>query len=180
MRIIAGELGGRRLQAPKGESVRPTTDRVREALFSILGDLSGLDVLDLYAGTGALGLEALSRGARDVTLVDSDIGPAEANVEALGVGERVALIRSDAAKFLQRDGATYDLVLLDPPYRLARPVAPELTALLRPRLREGGRVVVESAGEQPLDLDQSVLPLRDERRYGSTLLRTHVLEEAAR
>ena len=80
MRVVAGELGGRRLVAPRGEGVRPTTDRVREALFSILGDVSGLAVLDLFAGTGALALEAVSRGAAGATLVDVDIGPAEANV----------------------------------------------------------------------------------------------------
>ncbi len=75
MRIVAGELGGRRLLAPRGDGVRPTTDRVREALFSILGEVDGLDVLDLFAGTGALGLEALSRGARSVALIDTDSDP---------------------------------------------------------------------------------------------------------
>jgi 16S rRNA (guanine966-N2)-methyltransferase len=178
MRIVAGELGGRRLQAPKGDAVRPTTDRVREALFSILGDVEGLDVLDLFCGTGALGLEALSRGAAAVTLVDLDIRPAEANAEGLDVRDRIDLIRADAAAHLRRDGRGYDLVLLDPPYRLARPVAPDLSKLLPPRLRPGARVVVESATDEPLALDPAALPLRDERRYGSTTIRIHELAKA--
>src|SRR6476659_5235443 len=103
MRIVAGELGGRRLHAPKGDAVRPTTDRVREALFSILGDIEGSDVLDLYSGTGALGLEALSRGAASATFVDLDVRPAEANATDLGVIDRVDLVRSDVVTFLQRD-----------------------------------------------------------------------------
>ena len=86
MRIVAGELGGRRLRAPRGDSVRPTSDRVREALFSILGDVEGFEVLDLFAGTGALAFEALSRGAASATLVDTTVGVAEENAEALGVG----------------------------------------------------------------------------------------------
>ncbi len=173
MRIVAGELGGRRLQAPKGDAVRPTTDRVREALFSILGDVEGLDVLDLFCGTGALGLEALSRGAGAVTLVDTDVRPAEANAEQLGVLDRVELIRSDALVHLRRDRREHDLVLLDPPYRIARPVAPDLSELLPSRLRAGARVVVESASSEPLELDESVLPLQDERRYGATAIRIH-------
>ena len=173
MRIVAGELGGRTLQAPRGDAVRPTTDRVREALFSIIGDVGGLDVLDLFSGTGALGLEALSRGAAAVTLVDSDIAPARGNAEALGVADRVQLVNADVLAFLCRDERSYDLVLLDPPYRLARSVAPQLTGLLRPRLRDGARVVAESAADEPAGLGEDLLPLRDERRYGSTLLRFH-------
>lgn len=173
MRIVAGELGGRRLRAPHGDAVRPTTDRVREALFSILGDVGGLDVLDLYCGTGALGLEALSRGAGTVTLVDADTAAAAANLAALGVADRVDLIKSDALAFLRRDRGGHDLVLLDPPYRLARPVGSDLSKLLVPGLREGARVVTESAAERPLELDVELLPLRDERRYGATLLRFH-------
>lgn len=178
MRIVAGELGGRRLRVPRGDAVRPSTDRVREALFSILGDVGGLDVLDLYCGTGALGLEALSRGAAAVTLVDAETGPAAANVAALGVGERVTLVRSDVLAFLRGDDGAHDLVLLDPPYRLARPVGPELSKLLVAGLRAGARVVTESAAGRPLELDPGLLPLRDERRYGTTLLRFH--EVAAR
>lgn len=170
MRIVAGELGGRRLAAPPGEGVRPTTDRVREALFSILGELGGLEVLDLFAGTGALALEALSRGAAAATLVDTDVEPAEANVEALGTGDRCKVVRGDAVRFLRRDPGSYDLVFCDPPYRLARRFASDLEELLPDRLRPGGRVIVESRAVDPLELG---LPLLDSREYGSTAIRIH-------
>ena len=173
MRIVSGELGGRRLAAPPGEGVRPTTDRVREALFSILGDVGGLEVLDLFAGTGALALEALSRGAAAATLVDTDVEPAEANVEALGAGDRCAIVRSDAVRFLRRDPGSYDLVFCDPPYRLARRFASDLEELLPDRLRPGGRVIVESRAGDPLELG---LPLLDSREYGSTAIRIHGVE----
>ncbi len=177
MRIVAGELGGRRLGVPPGDAVRPTTDRVREALFSILGTIDGLAVLDLYCGSGALGLEALSRGAAAVTMVDVETGPAHANAAALGVADRIALVSADACAFLRRDRGGYDLIFVDPPYKLARRVGPDLSKLLVPRLRGGARVITESAAERPLELDQAVLPQRDERRYGATMLRFHGLAE---
>src|SRR5256885_16377821 len=118
MRVVAGEYRGRRLKAPAGTDTRPTADRVREALFNILGDVSGAVVLDLYAGSGALGIEALSRGAAAATVVDRDeraLAAVRADLEALGAVARVA--RSDAIAFLKRqDGAGYDLIFVDPPY----------------------------------------------------------------
>lgn len=170
MRIVAGELGGRRLFAPRGEEVRPTSDRVREAIFSILGDVAGAIVLDLYCGTGALGIEAISRGAAHATLVDSAVMAAARNVEDLGTGERCDVVRSDAVRFLSRDPGAYDLVFCDPPYRLARRLGPDLDRLLPPRLAKGARVIAESALGEPLEL---FLPLLDERRYGSTQIRIH-------
>lgn len=168
MRVIAGDLRGRRLVSPAGDLVRPTPDRVREALFSILGDVSGLDVLDLFAGTGALGIEALSRGAASATLVDTDIGPATANVEALGLGDRAAQVRVDAVDFLAEGGRDFDLILCDPPYTLAARFEPDLRNLLAPRLRAEGRIAVESDAGAPIDLGHALVR---ERRYGSTLLR---------
>src|SRR5512146_452547 len=100
MRVIAGELKGQRLVAPRGWQVRPTSDRAREAIFSALGDVQGAEVLDLYCGTGALAIEALSRGAARATLVDSDTRPALGNVERLGLADRVDLIRSDVPRWL--------------------------------------------------------------------------------
>ena len=170
MRIVAGEFGGRRLSAPRGEAVRPTTDRVREALFSILGDVSDLVVLDLFAGTGALALEAISRGAKRATLVDVDIAPALANVEALGAGDRCEAVRGDAIGFLRRKGGNFDLIFCDPPYRLARRFGSELEELLPRRLRAGGRVIVESRATDALELG---LPLLDSRAYGETAIRIH-------
>src|SRR5687768_2365603 len=102
--------------APRGRDVRPTSDRAREALFSILGDVAGLDVLDLYAGTGALGIEALSRGAASATLVDLEAGAARANVAALELEDRAQVRAVDALEFLRGAGPDYDLILCDPPY----------------------------------------------------------------
>jgi 16S rRNA (guanine966-N2)-methyltransferase len=177
LRITAGELRGRRLSGPRrGDQMRPTTERVREAVFSILGDVGGARVLDLFCGTGALGLEALSRGAAEVTLVDSDPRLAQRNVEALGVRSRARPVRSEALRYLDRaPEASFDLVLCDPPYgfvtdRLTR----QLDPLLRRALAPGGRVMAESSPEAPLELG---LPVLAERRYGETLVRVHVSPE---
>jgi 16S rRNA (guanine966-N2)-methyltransferase len=175
MRIVAGRWGGRRISSPKGEATRPTSDRVREALFSILGDfVQDARVLDLFAGSGALGLEALSRGAGTATFVDS-AGPAvaavKANLEALG-GE-AEVHRSDALRFLHAAAGKarhYDLVLLDPPYRLAERLGRELSETLPAVLAPSALVISESDHRAPLPLD---LPLQDERRYGDTLIRIH-------
>src|SRR5919108_5919547 len=122
MRVIAGTYGGRTLKTPPGAGTRPTSDRVREALFSILGDRThGARVLDLFAGSGALGLEALSRGAEHVTFVDDNraaIGAIKANLAALNADAQVR--QTDALRFLNAariGGAQYDLIFLDPPYR---------------------------------------------------------------
>jgi 16S rRNA (guanine966-N2)-methyltransferase len=170
MRVVAGELGGRRLQAPRSEAVRPTADRVREALFSILGDVGEMLVLDLFCGTGALGIEAVSRGAAAATFVDTDIRPARANVESLGIAERAELVRSDAARFLATSRGAFDLIFCDPPYSIAPRLGPELDKLLPPRLTPGARVIVETAAADTLELS---LPQLDERRYGSTAIRIH-------
>src|SRR6476659_824633 len=105
MRCIAGELKGQRLVAPRGWKVRPTSDRVREATFSALGErVGGARVLDLYCGTGALAIEALSRGAASAVLVDHDTRPALGNVERLGLRGRVELVRADVARWLHGPG----------------------------------------------------------------------------
>ena len=120
MRIVAGEYGGRRLHAPRGTRTRPTADRVREALFSMLGDVSGARVLDLYAGSGALGIEALSRGAASAVFVERDARAAATitrNLDALGADAEVR--RQDALRFLASGAGPFDLVFCDPPYDLA-------------------------------------------------------------
>ena len=175
MRVIAGTYGGRRLQAPPGTDTRPTADRVREALFSILGErVDGARVLDLFAGSGALGIEALSRGAAEATFVDKAPGAIRAigsNLEALGADGIV--VRAEARRFLggaSRAGRSYDLVFLDPPYRLAASLGSDLSAALKAVVAPGGTVVAESDRRAPLEVD---LPLEDERRYGDTLIRIH-------
>ena len=169
MRVIAGDLKGHRLVAPRGWKVRPTSDRVREAIFSALGDVTGARVLDLYCGTGALAIEALSRGAASATLVDRDTRPALGNVERLGLGDRVELVRADAARWAAGatagEGRRFDLVFLDAPYRLAERVGRELDTHLPELLGPGGRLVVESGARRPLQV-ASLERLR-QRRYGA-------------
>ncbi|HTT94624.1 MAG TPA: RsmD family RNA methyltransferase [Solirubrobacterales bacterium] len=168
MRVIAGELKGRQLVAPRGWKVRPTSERVREAIFSTLAArIEGATVLDLYCGTGALAIEALSRGAARATLVDRDTRPALGNVERLGLAERVELVRADAGDWLagRADAAPYDLVFVDAPYKLADLVAEQLDTHLPGVLAADGRAVVESGARRPLVLD-SLERLR-QRRYGA-------------
>jgi 16S rRNA (guanine966-N2)-methyltransferase len=170
VRIIGGELGGRRLVAPRGWKVRPTSERAREAIFSVLGELVvGAAVLDLYCGTGALAIEALSRGAARATLVDRDTRAALGNVEQLGLGERVELVRSNVERWLvdrsTAGGAErFDLVFVDAPYRLADRVGREIDTHMRGLLESGGRAIVESAARRPLRIES--LPRQRQRRYG--------------
>ena len=177
MRVVAGRLGGRRLRAPLGRDTRPTSDRVREALFSMLGPLDGERVLDLYAGSGALAIEALSRGAASATLVERDapaVAVIRANLEALALGPEEAQVVAGPAQAALRDasrrGDTYDLVLLDPPYRDAATLGRELSQALPAVLAPEARVVAESDRRTPLELG---LPVVRERRYGDTLIRIH-------
>jgi 16S rRNA (guanine(966)-N(2))-methyltransferase RsmD len=168
MRIVAGQLKGRRLAGPpRGADVRPTADRVREAIFSILGDVSGARVLDLYAGTGALAIEALSRGAVGATLVDASPEPARRNVAGLGLEDRAEVVRADVLGFLGRDSGRYDLIFCDPPYRLADRLEGQLESLIPARLAKGGRLITESGSRRPLRLE---LPVLAERTYGDTAI----------
>jgi 16S rRNA (guanine966-N2)-methyltransferase len=159
------------LVAPRGWKVRPTSDRVREAIFSALGDrVADARVLDLYCGTGALSIEALSRGAEHAVLVDRDTRPALGNVERLGLRDRAELVRADAGRWLasapgSQDAARFDLVFVDAPYRLADRVGQELNTHLPRLLEEGGRAIVESGAGSPLRID-SLERLR-QRRYGA-------------
>jgi 16S rRNA (guanine(966)-N(2))-methyltransferase RsmD len=169
--VIAGELKGQRLVAPRGWKVRPTSDRVREAIFSALGErVEGAKVLDLYTGTGALAIEALSRGAERAVLVDRDTRPALGNVERLGLGERAELVRADVERWLGRVSGEprvggFDLVFVDAPYRLADRVTDLLDTHLPELLARGGRAVVESGAGKPLRI-ASLERLR-QRRYGA-------------
>jgi 16S rRNA (guanine966-N2)-methyltransferase len=175
MRVIAGTLRGRRLRAPGGEGTRPTADRVREALFSMLGEaVLQARVLDLFAGSGALGIEALSRGASRVTFVDrapTAIAAVRANLADLGL--RAEVRRSEALAFVGaaiRAGHQYDLVFVDPPYAQAASLGQQLSTTLPGLLAPGARVVAESDRRAPLGLG---LPVLRERRYGDTLITIH-------
>lgn len=176
MRIVAGASRGRRLAVPPGDTVRPTADRVREALFSSLGArVVGASVLDAFAGSGALGLEARSRGAARVTCVEQDrraLTVLRRNVATVGL-DGVDVVAGDVVRLL-RDGrlpgAPFDLVLLDPPYALAEEPLATLLATLAPLLAEDATVVVERAATAPAPTWPAALVPTDERRYGSTRL----------
>ena len=163
LRIIAGEFGGRRLKTPAGRNVRPTGDRVKEAWFSILQQsIPDARVLDLFAGSGALGLEALSRGAAQVDLVEqhqASLAVIRDNVESLNVAARVTIHRSDAMRFAERlPAGSYDVAFADPPY--ASSDAADLAELFR--TTPFARVFsIEHSADQPIPGD-------DTRRYGDT------------
>jgi 16S rRNA (guanine966-N2)-methyltransferase len=169
VRIIAGSHKGARIFAPKGPETRPTGDRVREAVFNLVGPVDGMEVLDLYAGSGAMGLEALSRGAAHATFVEADREAAQTilrNVEKLGL-QNSTVLREDAARRLASDAASgrrYDLVLIDPPYRMLSSVLPMLAANLPAVLAPEGLVLVESDSHEEPELP---LAKRTSRRYGS-------------
>ncbi len=165
MRVVAGSARGRRLQAPSGRSTRPTSDRVREAVFNMLTSrdaVAGATVLDLFAGTGAMGIEALSRGASAATFVESDGGAVraiEANLALTGLADGARVVRADALRWLEGAGA-FDLAFVDPPYdfegwdRLLRRLEADVAVL------ESGR---------PLHLGEPWEAVQ-ERRYGGTLV----------
>jgi 16S rRNA (guanine966-N2)-methyltransferase len=171
MRVIGGDFRGRRLTAPVGANVRPTSDRVREAIFSMLyslGGVDGLKVADLFAGTGALGIEALSRGAASVTFVEQDarsVAGIRANLDSVGMSGAEArgeatVVRADADAWVAQTAARYDLVLCDPPYGYAG------WATLVARL-PADLVVLESSAEIAAPDGWEVLR---SKRYGGTIV----------
>ena len=167
MRIIAGTYRGHRIAAPKGRDTRPTSDRVRENAFNLIGPIEGADVLDLFAGSGAMGLEALSRGAASATFVESDREACRvinANLDKLHL--HATVLQQDVLRAIAGDRRTYDLVLCDPPYGYDHSrLIPHLARLLA----EDGILVYESAGrEDPPDVPD--LEVRTSRRYGSARL----------
>ena len=180
MRVVAGRLRGRALKAPAGDATRPTGARVKEALFSILGDVSNARVLDLYAGSGALGIEALSRGAARAVFVES-ARPAllclRHNLEQLGLGAQALVLaqRVSAASAQLAAHAPYDLVLCDPPWREVPSALLELEALAGAGLlAPGSRVALEHAAKTPPVtpggdvLGKGALLCVDQRRWGDT------------
>ena len=169
MRIIAGTRKGHTIQAPRGQDTRPTSDRVRENVFNILGAVDGAAVLDLYAGSGAMGLEALSRGAVRAVFVEQDgdaVRTIERNLDKLHLSGTV--LRQDAVTALASEagsGRKYDLVLVDPPYDVYADMEPKLARYLPSVLAEDGVVVVETDARIAPELP---LVERTSRRYGST------------
>ncbi len=172
MRIIAGSHKGARIQAPKGRTTRPTGDRVREAAFSLIGRLDGDVVLDLFAGSGAMGLEAISRGASRAVFVESDRDACRAlnaNLDKLRLTGATVLC-TDAQAALASEvarGRQYDLVLADPPYETFSRLQPALATYLPAVLADDGLLVLETAAKVEPELP---LVKRTSRRYGSARL----------
>jgi 16S rRNA (guanine(966)-N(2))-methyltransferase RsmD len=183
LRVTGGTLRGRVLRAPRGAATRPTADRVRQSLFARLGDLSGAGVLDLFAGTGALGIEALSRGAARAVFAERArpaLASLDANLRELGLGPASRVLRGEvgaALRRLAREREHFDLILLDPPYGTA-----ELSLALREvvhgnLLAPEGTLVLETSWRHPPG-DVPGLQRRDERRYGETLVVCYALGPA--
>lgn len=177
MRVISGTLKGRRLRAPSGMTTRPTTDRIRESVFNILaGSIRNQRVLDLFAGTGALGIEAMSRGAVSAVFMDqakASLAAIRRNIRELGLEDQTRIIQWDIRKSLKclvSDPQAFDLVFMDPPYE-TNSVAPALTALISSgTLAPGARVVIEHSTREPLHHPVGTLALADQRRFGKTLV----------
>ena len=184
MRIIGGTARGRTIKAPKGSAIRPTADRVREALFNILPrDLSGRQVLDLFAGSGSLSLEALSRGAESALLVDESAAAADLirwNLETLGFTDRARIWAAPVGKALRRlaeEGAAYDAIFLDPPYdggwvKRTMPVISRAGIL-----NAGGSAVAEHSVRERVEGEYGGLIRRDSRQYGDTVLSFFELDD---
>ena len=172
MRIIAGSRKGHGIEAPKGLATRPTGDRVREAAFNLMGPVDGVSALDVFAGSGAMGLEALSRGAERVVFVESDRVACRAiarNLEKLRLSG-ATVICDDALRTLAGEtaaGRRYELILVDPPYEAWAALEPKLAIYLPALLAEDGLLVVETAAREEPRLP---LALRTSRRYGSARL----------
>jgi 16S rRNA (guanine(966)-N(2))-methyltransferase RsmD len=177
MRVIGGAAKGRRLLAPKGQAVRPTADRVKESLFNILPrDFSGMKVLDLFAGTGNLSIEALSRGADHAVLVDSSersVAVIKENLRRLSFATKTEVWVAPAARSLRalaRRKESFDIIFLDPPYDQG--LAKRSLAIIAQcnLLNDSGTIVVEHSAREALQRRYDSLELHDERRYGDTLL----------
>ncbi|EFN93066.1 16S rRNA (guanine(966)-N(2))-methyltransferase RsmD [Mobiluncus mulieris] len=174
-RIVAGAWGGRVLQVPRS-GTRPTSERVREAIFSRLdsqGVIAGARVLDIFAGSGALGLEALSRGATDAMLVDSARGAVQvlrANAAALSAGERVQVVGADAVRFAASLGANerFDLVFIDPPYALDSGILDQVLSSVATHLAPAGIIILESSSRAVLPDLPPQLMNRTTKTYGDT------------
>jgi 16S rRNA (guanine966-N2)-methyltransferase len=192
VRIIAGERKGHRIDVPRGSAVRPTAERVREAVFSALGDVTGLSVLDLFAGSGAMGLESLSRGAAAVTFVESDrdvVAVLRGNIHALAYEARAVVLPLDYRRALARlpapvdeagdppaavhrasggvRGTGFDLLFVDPPYRMLPDVLAVLAPTLPSLLAPGGLAVVEGPRGLQVNLGLGIV---FERRYADTVI----------
>ncbi len=174
MRIVAGSARGRKLISPEGMDVRPTTDKVKESLFNIIQfEVPDARVLDLFAGTGQLGLEALSRGAREAVFVDAagkSLATVKKNVELCGFADRATLVHADAIAWLSRREGTFDLVFLDPPYH--KGLCEKAMEALPPVLNDSAAVICETQADE--DLPERFGPFARAKEYRYSAIRLTV------
>lgn len=179
MRVITGTARGRRLITLEGEDVRPTTDRVKEALFSIIQfEIEGRKILDLFAGSGQLGIEALSRGAKSAVFVDlskKSVEVVKQNLESTGLGKNAIVLNTDSIAFAASRADRYDIAFLDPPYRtgLLQKALP-LTANI---MNEGGVIICEAPFDEELPEEAGSFKMTKEYKYGKIKLVTYRFEE---
>ena len=172
MRVITGTARGHKLLTPEGLDTRPTTDKVKEAVCSALQfDFPGAKVLDLFAGSGQMGIEALSRGASGAVFIDADpraLACIKQNVKACGFAERSSVLRSDAVSYLQRTTERFDIAFLDPPYR--HDILPQILPLLAEKMQKNGIIVCEH--EPECKLPQTILhfDLQKPKKYGKIII----------
>lgn len=181
MRVITGTARGRKLQTLDGNDVRPTTDMVKEAVFSVIHfRLPGAEVADIFAGCGQMGIEALSRGASKVTFVDNSRASIEVihqNLKTTGFTKQSAVIASDAETFLAQTKGKYDIIFLDPPYNQG--YGEKLLSLLARPLNENGIVLFEHGKDEPLPDRVGGLVKKKDYRYGKIFVTSYVHEEEA-
>ena len=175
MRVITGTARGRRLETLQGNDVRPTTDKVKESLFSIIQfQLEGRHVLDLFAGSGQLGIEALSRGARSAVFVDvsrQSVETVKKNLTATGLSPKARVFQRDSLSYLSGCGEKFDIALLDPPYR--QNLLPKALPLLAPHMNPGGIIVCERPAEETLPGEAGEFIQYRQYRYGKIKLTTY-------
>lgn len=174
MRVISGQAGGRRLKAPKGFATRPTSDRVKEAIFNVLSSrITGSNVLDVFAGTGSLGIEALSRGADHAVFIEKSREArliVESNLDATGFRERAQVFSGDFALVLPRLEEKFDLIFLDPPYNQGL-IQPAVSLVIGSGLlKEQGVMIVETNSKEKELPEPGVIPLVKESVYGDTVV----------
>jgi len=177
MRVITGTAKGRKLKTLEGEHVRPTIERVKEAVFSIIQfEVEGRRVLDLFAGSGQLGIEALSRGAASAVFIDSDKDAAQivkANLEATALGEKATVLQTDSIAFLQTSGLTFDIVFLDPPYSTG--LLQKALPLVGEKMAPGGIIICEAPFAEKLPETAGAFNLNRIYKYGKTAVTTYRL-----